>query len=310
MSPLLRTIMVGMRLLAKPHLQALHDPAKARANFAHAARHGFNIPPYSLFLSEEFVSDNKTRPALWVSCGKVRPRQVILYLHGGGFVVGSPETHRTMTARLSRLTGLRVFSPSYRLAPENPYPAALRDAEAAFQVLENKGYHPSDIVIGGDSAGGSLALALVAKLCQSGRIPAGCFVFSPWTDLTLSGASLHENKQNDPLLPASRIEELRDYYTAGADPTDPGISPLFADYSGCSPVFIQFSATEILRDDCLRMGEHLKAQGVSVTLDQWPDAPHVWHLFDGWLEESHVALQTTADFITQVLCSRAEKGEN
>lgn len=310
MSPLLRALMVGMRLVAKPHLRTMNDPVKARINFAHAARHGFNVPPYSLFLPEEFLSDGEMRPALWVSCGRVRPRQVVLYLHGGGFVVGSPETHRTLTARLSRLTGLRVFSPSYRLAPENPYPAALRDAEAAFQVLENKGYHPSDIVIGGDSAGGGLALALLAKLCQSGRIPAGTFVFSPWTDLTLSGASLHENKQNDPLLPASRIEELRDYYTAGADPSDPGISPLFADFSGCSPVFIQFSATEILRDDCLRMAEHLKAQGVSVTLDQWPDAPHVWHLFDGWLEESRVALETTAGFITQVLGFRAGPSGN
>ena len=289
-----------MRLLAKPYLAHVKDPAHARTSFERTARFCFKTPPYSLFLPDQYRCDDQSRSALWVSSGRrATRRRVILYLHGGGYLAGSPHTHRAMTARLSRLTGLAVFAPSYRLAPEHPYPAALNDASAGFAALEARGYHHGDIVIGGDSVGGGLALALLSQLCRAGQPPRATFIFSPWTDLTLSGRSLVSNRKSDPILPVARIEEMRNYYARDSDPRDPGMSPLFASYPACTPVLIQVSGTLILRDDSVRMTARLRQQGAHVSLDEWDDAPHVWHLLDGWLPEARAALTATAEFIRQ-----------
>ncbi|RMD92953.1 MAG: alpha/beta hydrolase, partial [Alphaproteobacteria bacterium] len=214
-------------------------------------------------------------PGLWLSCPPSR-RGLLLYLHGGAYVIGSSRTHKAMVARLCALTGAEAFLPDYRLAPEHPFPAAFEDACAAWSGLIERGYRANEIVIGGDSAGGGLALATLAHLCQSRRPPpAAAFAFSPWTDMTLSAPSLKENARADPLLPAARVAEARDYYLAGADPRDPRASPLFAAFPGAPPVFLQVALTEILRDDTLRMAEHLSSQGADVVTDLWPDAPHV-----------------------------------
>ncbi len=291
---------IAMRIMAwavKPLLGGIHTPQKARDSFERTARLLFRIPPLALFEPTEFDTPAGPRPALWSRSGPIRPRHAILYLHGGGYVTGSPHSHRVITARLARLTGTEVFAPDYRLAPEHPYPAALQDAEAAWDSLLARGIPPENIVIGGDSAGGGLALALLARLCARGQPPAAAFAFSPWTDLTLSGESLLTNGRSDVILLSSRVVEMRDYYANGADPRDPGLSPLLAAFPDCPPVLIQVSATEILADDARRMADRLRAQGAEVRLETWDDAPHVWQVFDGTIPEAREALENTARFI-------------
>jgi len=202
-----------------------------------------------------------------------------------------------MLARLARLTGCEVIAPDYRLAPEHPFPAAVRDARSAWDGLIARGYQPEDVVIGGDSAGGNLALGLLAALLSEGIRPAGLYAFSPVTDLTFSGASIRANEGSDRLLPAARRGDLVRFYLGGAAPDDPRASPLLADFAAPPPVFLQFSETEILADDSRRMAAKLRAAGAVVTLDSWPDAPHVWVLFDGFIPEAREGLKRAAAFV-------------
>lgn len=293
MSARSRLLNLGLRLVAKRQLLRAREPSEARRSFAMVTRYLLRPPPYS-----HYSSDHLSGPVLWVTSGQVHRHRVIFYIHGGGYIVGSPTTHRTMLARLSRLTGVRVCAPQYRLSPENPFPAAFHDVHAAFLALLDRGYGPDDIIIGGDSAGGGMALALLGQLCRDGAAPRAAFAFSPWTDLTLSGQSLQENAGSDVLLPVVRIEELREMYLDGADANDPRATPLQAQFPDCPPVFMQVSDTEILRDDTLRMTDHLKGQGAQASHDIWPDMPHVWQMFDGWIPEAREALEQCAQFIS------------
>lgn len=296
MSLRLRALKLYLRLVEKPWLARVGEPRDVRRGFERSARL-FRSPAGTLYLPRRIGG----MPGLWVAC---RPRKpwVILYLHGGAYIMGSPATHRAMLARLCALTGAEAFLPDYRLAPEHRFPAALEDAVATWQGLIDRGYPPGRIALGGDSAGGGLMLALLARICDSGGPrPGAAVAFSPWTDMTLSGASLVENARADPLLPAARVTEARDYYLAGADPADPGASPLFARFAGAPPVFLQAARTEILRDDTLRMAAALEAQGVAVTADIWDDAPHVFAIFQGWLPEADEALRRAAGFLRQTL---------
>ncbi len=220
----------------------------------------------------------------------------VLYFHGGAYVAGSPWTHRAMLSVLAVETGLRVIAPAYRLAPEQPFPAAFEDAVAIAASLD-----PSTVVLGGDSAGGGLALALLAREVAHGRKPAGCFAFSPWTDLASTGASLVENAEKEVLLPVKRLPELIDLVLAGGNPVDARISPLYADFHGAPPVSLYVGLTEILRDDTLRMRDRLKDQGCSVKLDTLPNAPHVWQLLVGIVPEARASLGQTASFIRSCL---------
>lgn len=292
MSLRLRLLNLGLRRIEKPILARIADPGVARDRFERQGRR-FRHPPFALYQPDQLDAV----PVLWAS---IRPRWVgvILYFHGGGYVIGSPATHAAMLARLSALTGIRTCLPDYRLAPQHPWPAAIEDAEQVWRGLLNRGYRGHDIVLGGDSAGGGLMLNLLSRICQSGgEIPAGAFAFSPWTDLTLSGASVTENAETEALLPVQKFAETRDYFLAGADQLE--ASALFADYPNCPPVLLQASNSEILRDDTLRMAEKLTATGTDVTLDMWDNTPHVWPLFQGWLPEADAALNRVADFVTQ-----------
>lgn len=238
-------------------------------------------------------------PGLWVEGGATPEHGVVLYLHGGAYLVGSPATYRHLAGRLARNTGCRIYLPDYPLAPEHPAPAAFDAALAVWRALLAAGHRPSDIVIGGDSAGGGLALALLARLLAEGQPPAGCFVFSPWTDLTLSGASLDRNRNRDAVLPRARMEEVRDMARGALAPDDPRISPLFAAYPGSPPVFIAWSETEILRDDGARMAKTLTSGDTPVVTDVQPDAPHVWQLFHGWVPEADASLRKAGEFIRE-----------
>lgn len=292
-----------LRYVARPFMARTKSPELAERDFLRAARFLFRVPRGTSFKTDYLLHENREVPISRITCGPVDDSAAILYFHGGGYVAGSAWTHRGMLARLSRLSGLPVISVDYRLAQYAPFPAAFEDAQIAWQIVSKitPKLAPERIVLGGDSAGGGLALALMASLLNQGLRPAGLFAFSPWTDLTLSGASLETNERTDAILPRARMGELCDTILQGADPADPRISPLMAEFPNPPPVLLQASETEILLDDTRRMADLLRTAGGEVTLDLWPDCPHVWQIFDGWLPEAREALETAAEFTEHVL---------
>lgn len=299
MSQRSRLLNFGLRLVAKRQLMRAQSPIKERQRFARITRFLLRPPPYSHFSPDTLFASGVDVPALWVTSGQVCRNRVIFYIHGGGFIVGSPTTHQTMLARISRMTGVRVCAPQYRLAPEHPFPSAYEDVRVAYDALIERGYTPDNIIIGGDSAGGGLTLALLGQLCREGTPPCAAFAFSPWTDLTLSGQSLHDNAKTDVLLPVARVEELREMYLNGADPKHPLASPFLAEFPNCPPVFMQVSDIEILKDDTLRMADHLKGQGAQAHHEIWQDMPHVWQICYGWIPEARTTLEQCARFISK-----------
>lgn len=291
MSLRLQALVFGLRLVFRPMLARTFTPAKARQDFSRVS-HLFRMPPFLLHQVQPGAPDLH-----WVRAGPIHPRRIILYLHGGGYVVGSPLAYRGMLGRLSRLTGLHVVAPAYRLAPEHPAPAAFDDAVRTHGVLMAQGYGAGDIVLGGDSAGGGLALALLAHLCAKGQHPAGLFAISPWTDLSMAGETLHSNAAADPILPVAQMPQVIGLVKGGLAVTDPRLSPLFAKFAAPPPVLLQVGTTEILLDDTRRMAEVLRGAGGQVEVVQWPDVPHVWHLGDGYVPEARAALREIVGFV-------------
>lgn len=283
-----------LRTIARPLVSASQEVESARRRFRRAARVLFHPPPLSLIARAQGPV-----PGLWAQ-NQPRGDGVILYFHGGAYMMGAPETHAAMLAELARLTALPVFLPHYRLAPEHRFPAGFNDALAAWNRLRSLGHAPGEIVLGGDSAGGGLALALLSHLCRTGQPPAGAFVFSPWTDLTFTGGSLTSNARRDPLLPAGRVGEARAMIIgtpSSVDPADPRLSPLFASFPDAPPVQIHVAETEILLDDALRLHGPLPAADIRMQ----GDLPHVWPIFHNYLPEARETLATTADFIRACL---------
>lgn len=287
-----------LRRIEKPYLRHMAEPLKMRRRFEFQARWLFPTPPFTTYLDDSLAANGQSVQAHWAMARNADRSRIILYFHGGGYIFGSPRTHRAMLARLSGLAGTVAILPDYRKAPEHPFPAAIEDALLAYRVLLARGYAPENIVLGGDSAGGGLALALLHLICRNDLPrPAGLFAFSPWTDLTLSGASLKVNRDTDPYLPVERTEETAAMYLAGANATDPGASPLFGQFKGAGPVYLQVGSTEILLDDSRRMTDTLLSQGVQADLHVWPEVPHVWQIFQGRLRQADKALADVAGFI-------------
>lgn len=235
-------------------------------------------------------------PGEWVA-GSGTTKSVLLYFHGGGYFACSAASHRPITVGFA-LQGFRVFAPDYRLAPENPFPAAVDDAVAAYRGLLSEGNLPGQIAIGGDSAGGGLALSLLLAL-RAARIllPAGAAVFSPWTDLAASGESMRTNAARCAMFHGPDISLSARYYLRDADPRNPLASPLYADFTGLPPILIHVGADEVLRDDSTRLAERARAAGVRVELKVWPVVPHVWQLAPDWLPEARQSLRESAAFL-------------
>lgn len=297
MSLRLHLLNLGLRLFARPMLARAADPARSRRNFGLVSLL-FRMPPYVLHLIEP-----GPLALHWVSARRRRDDWVVLYLHGGAYATGSPRTHLALMARLAKLTGLQVVAPQFRLAPEHPAPAAFMDAVAAHQALLARGYAAERIILAGDSAGGGLALALLAELCAHGLHPAGLVAFSPWTDLGLGGASLISNAGRDVFLPAERMPMAVALVTDGLDPRDPRVSPLHAEFDRPPPVLLQVGTTEILLDDSRRMAEVLRRAEGEVTLREWRNCPHVWQMLDGYLPEARAALIEVAGFVAMLVSS-------
>jgi phosphinothricin tripeptide acetyl hydrolase len=237
-------------------------------------------------------------PAEWTTPAGSESGRVIVYLHGGGYALGSIRTHRPLAARLASAAGAKVLSVAYRLAPEHPHPAAVEDAVAAYRHVVASGVAPSRIAIAGDSAGGGLTLACLVALRDAGDpLPAAGVCISPWLDLTCSGESWQTKADVDPLLQGPQIQMMADAYLAGADPTTATASPLFADLSGLPPVLVQVGTCERLLDDSTRFAERARAAGVDVELDVWEDMIHVWHAFADLLPEGREAIDRVAAYL-------------
>jgi monoterpene epsilon-lactone hydrolase len=236
--------------------------------------------------------------AEWVApAQRVRNATTLLYLHGGGYFTGSPRAHRPITASLAN-AGFNVFVPQYRLAPEHPYPAAVEDAEKAWDGLVALGIAPGEIAIAGDSAGGGLALALMIRLRNKGKsLPAAAALFSPWTDLAVTGASVQSNARREAMFGAREVRIAADWYLNGAEPVAPEASPLYASLAGLPPMLIEVGEREILRDDSTRLAARAQSEGVSATLNVWPIVPHVWQLACSFLPEGSRSLRGAAAFL-------------
>ncbi|HEY1999509.1 alpha/beta hydrolase [Paraburkholderia sp.] len=233
-------------------------------------------------------------------------RPVILYLHGGGYYFCSPRSHRSLVFGLGTRARAATLSLDYRLAPEHRFPAALEDALAAYRQLVASGTPPQSIVMAGDSAGGGLALATLVALRDAGDpLPAGGVLFSPWTDLAASGATIRSNDGADPMFSGQAIGRAAQVYLGDTPATHPYASPVYADLHGLPPLLIQAGSTEVLLDDARRVADHARAAGVTVDLQVWPKMPHVWQIFAPFIPEARRALDSAAGFIRQVTSERS-----
>lgn len=288
-----RLVALFLRAAVKRRLDPHADPAAVRARVNRLAAR-FNRP--QRWITSTPVTAGGV-PGEWVHVPESQDGRVLLYLHGGGYVVCGPETHRLLVARLCRKTGARALMIDYRLAPEHPFPAAVEDAEAAYRWLLDTGIRPDHIVVAGDSAGGGLTLALLLTLRDAGLPqPAAAALLSPWTDLAFSGWSLLTRAKADPMLRLDSAVLAARHYLQGTIPTHPIASPLYADLQGLAPMLVQVGENEILLDDSRRFVTRALAAGVDARLEIWPGMMHVFQAFPV-LPESDQALARMGRFL-------------
>jgi monoterpene epsilon-lactone hydrolase len=234
----------------------------------------------------------------WMDMPEIDKSRVFLLLHGGGYNNGSPRTHRKMAAMLSRAANGRVLTPDYRLAPEHPFPAAVKDALTAYGWLLKQGFPESQIVVGGDSAGGGLTLSLLLALREAGAtMPRCAVVLSPWTDLSCSSPSYERHRKLDPIIDKEGLSEAGLWYAGQRDPRDPMASPLFADLRGLPPILVQAGGDETMLDDSRLFVERARAAGVDVSFKIFDGMWHVHHEGAPEVPESVAAYNDIAAFI-------------
>jgi epsilon-lactone hydrolase len=284
--------------VVRAHLAKLPPPssltiAERRAQYDRAER-VFPTPPD---IAIETVSA-PARPAEWLRPPEARTDAAVLYLHGGGYVIGSPRSHRHLAAAIARAAGVPALLLDYRLAPEHPFPAALDDAVAAYRWLLDRGLAPGRIVVAGDSAGGGLTVATQLALRDRGLArPAASVCISPWVDLACSGATYATKAALDPIVTRQSVTTMAQAYAGAADPKAPLLSPLYGELRGLAPLLVQVGSDEVLLDDALGLGERARAADVDVTVEEWPSMIHVWHWFLPWLTEAERAVGVIGGFV-------------
>ena len=238
-------------------------------------------------------------PTAEITVVGVEPRHVVLYFHGGVYVIGDAFQAAGLAAQIGRRTHARVISVDYRLAPEHPYPAAVDDALAAYQALLDNGTAPSDIAFAGESAGGGLAVATLVNARDHGLpLPAAAYLMSPYADLTLAGTTMQTKRDADPLLSPQALQARVPDYTSGHDPALGLISPVFAELSGLPPLIIQAGTHEVLLDDAIRLARQAATADVEVSLDITPGVPHVFQAYYPILDEAAAALDRAGQLLT------------
>ena len=239
-------------------------------------------------------------PSELVSAGGASEDTATLYLHGGGYVIGSPKTHREFARRLSAASQAQVLVIDYRLAPENPFPAPVEDAVSAYRWLLSEGYAPEKLSIAGDSAGGGLTVATLVSIRDQGLPMPVCGVcLSPWVDMEGIGDSMITRADRDPMVQKEGLVGMAGVYLADADPRSPLAAPMYADLEGLPPLLIQVGASETLFDDAVRLDEKARAAGVETYFEEWDDMIHVWHIFAPMLDEGQQAIERMAEFMRE-----------
>jgi monoterpene epsilon-lactone hydrolase len=245
-------------------------------------------------------------PTAAIAVDGIEPRHVVLYFHGGVYVMGDAALAADLASQVGRRTRAKVISVDYRLAPEHPYPAAVDDALAAYEALLAEGTAPADIAFAGESAGGGLAIATLVSARDHGLpLPAAAFVMSPYADLTLAGATMETKREADPLLSREALQARVGDYTSGQDPALGLISPIFADLSGLPPLIIQAGTHEVLLDDAIRLARQAATADVEVTLDITPGVPHVFQAYHLILDEAAAALDRAGQLLSADLARAA-----
>jgi monoterpene epsilon-lactone hydrolase len=243
-------------------------------------------------------------PTAEITVDGIEPRRVVLYFHGGVYVMGDAFQAADLASQVGRRTHAKIISVDYRLAPEHPYPAAVDDALAAYEALLQNGTAPSDIAFVGESAGGGLAVATLVNARDHGLpLPAAAFVMSPYVDLTLAGATMETKREADPLFTPEAFPARVADYTSGQDPALGLISPIFAELSGLPPLIIQAGTHEVLLDDAVRLARQAATADVEVTLDITPGVPHVFQAYHAILDEAAAALDRAGQLLSAHLAS-------
>jgi monoterpene epsilon-lactone hydrolase len=249
----------------------------------------------------EPVAANGVR-AEWTSTPNDARDGALLYLHGGGYVIGSLDSHRHLAAEAGRASGVAALALDYRLAPEHPFPAAVDDALAGYRFLLARGIRPDRIAIAGDSAGGGLVVAAMLAIRDAGLAQPACgWCISPWVDMEAIGETMSSRAAVDPTVQKPGLLDMARLYLNGADPRSPLAAPLYADLSGLAPLLLQVGAAETLLDDALRLAKAAGAADVRVTLEVWPEMIHVWHLFHPELAAGRRAIEAGGAFVRAMI---------
>jgi acetyl esterase/lipase len=297
--------------MPSPQLQTIIDMIRARPRVEDPSieelRSGYDMVSASLPVAEGVYAEA-------VDAGGVRGEWLtpedatggtLLFLHGGGYVIGSVASHRSWVSRVTKASGARTLLIDYRLAPEHPFPAAVDDATAAYRWLLAQEVEPARLAVAGDSAGGGLTAATLLALRDAGDpLPAAAALISPWLDLACAGESMTSKAEADPILRPDLLQGWAAHYLKGTDACEPLASPVYADLAGLPPLLVQVGTAEVLLDDSLRFAERAKAAGVDVTLEPWEDMLHVWHMFYFMLPEAQQALDRVGAWLGQRVAGR------
>ena len=262
-----------------------------------------NMEKIAFKAADDIQAENVTvagRAAEWVRAPGSQTGRAILYLHGGGYVMGSANTHRSMVGEISRAAQAAALLVDYRLAPEFPFPAAVEDGVAAYRWLLDQGFAPKNLAVAGDSAGGGLAVAtLVSARDQGLPMPAAAVPISPWSDLTCTNESYKTRAEADPMVGSGSIGNMANRYLQGKDAKNPYASPNFASLKALPPLLIHVGRDEVLLDDSIKLDQKAKADGVNSTLEIWDDMIHVWHAFHPMLPEGKQAIERVGAFLRE-----------
>jgi len=245
----------------------------------------------------EPVSSNGVR-AEWTSTPQDNRDAALLYVHGGGYVVGSLDSHRHLVSEAGRAAKAWALALDYRLAPEYPFPAAVEDAVAGYRYLLSRGIRPGCIAIAGDSAGGGLVVAAMLAIREAGLAQPACgWCISPWIDMEGIGETMSSKAEADPMVQREPLLEMAGLYLGGANPRSPLAAPIYADLRGLAPLLIQVGAAETLLDDAIRLAKAAGAADVRVDLQVWPEMVHVWHLFHPELKAGRRAIEAGGYYV-------------
>jgi monoterpene epsilon-lactone hydrolase len=288
--------------MSDPEIAALRETIAKRVRSDDIAQRRRDIDARGLAyrlpadIKAEPVAANGVRSE-WTSSPDADPSRVVLYFHGGGYVIGSLDSHRHMVAEIGRAARARTLAIDYRLAPEHPFPAAVDDAIDAYRFLLSRGVQPSGITIAGDSAGGGLVVAAMVAIREAGLPQPACgWPISPWVDMEAIGGSMSSKAATDPTVQQAGILDMAKLYLKDANPRSPLAAPIYADLRGLAPLLIQVGAAETLLDDAIRLAQVAGAADVAVDLQVWPEMIHVWHIYYPELAAGRRAIAAGGEF--------------